>query len=489
MASTQTQLESKNLESTLKTSPLEPKSIKSITEQATMHMLTELGKNPSLKPEQLIKIFNSYIRAHVYALIIKEHWILIRNLIMRITCFGTIFGGCARDWYTRTSGADIFHKYCNEHGLDPVLHYNDKTCNPETYIHRTTLPNDIDIHISRSNYLIVLEILKSIFKKVVERNSQRPYNLNISRIDFKSYRCHIQSFDGVIKKLIDGLIGNFWYPICLSTFESFNIDFVIYEDGNTSESVKLPLNNKIDFLCNLLQLTRHGLETSGSHLIDEIDISIILKPSSPFPYEKFGIEITRNPYERYLKLYQMITKSILRKEAIAVQPDIHRIRKFTENGWTIDISYIMPPSTLIKYDAKLNPELNPELNPDRMEKCIICLGTFDNGENVYSPCFTGRHNIRDSYVQPCNAHVHLECLYQIFTQRLAHDANRYTFVPRCNHCNIEYIKESCHCKYMNIYLAHKFYLNRYEKKCRNEFLTHEERVYTKYQCRCPESIE
>jgi hypothetical protein len=155
--------------------------------------------------------------------------------------------------------------------------------------------------------------------------------------------------------------------------------------------------------------------------------------------------------------------------------------KIINYDWKLDFKYIEPPTITIKFDGEISDHRKD------LEKCIICLEIFNNDEEVFLPCFKGRQFIRNSAVYPCKGHMHFECFHQTFTQESV--LTRYNFVPRCNHCNVEYIKPSCHCYYMNVYLAYKFYLNKREKTNNGEFLSQSERIYVEYKCRCPEYIE
>jgi len=457
----------------------ELKKTSTLHEKATRIMLAELSKNPSLSTDKLMEIFNEKVRKLTHSAMSKIYWKTYKDLILKLSEYGIIFGGCARDWYKRTYGAFIFHKYCTQHELDPDLYYNDANFLPETFKLRTTIPNDIDIRIRRSNYVKALEFINSMSSvfTVCERECATPYILNMDGVAFKSYNLYIKKLQKTSSTFIDNIIGKPMSSMYNNIFSKFiKIDFVIVEDDNTNESSKLPFCD-IDFLCNYLQLTLCKVETSRNLL----DISIMSKTSKQFPYEKFGIPISTNPYERNLQAYNLITKSIIDGIAIAIRPDTHRIRKIINYDWKLDFKYIEPPTITIKFDGEISDHRKD------LEKCIICLEIFNNDEKVFSPCFKGRQFIRNSAVYPCKGHMHFECFHQTFTQESV--LTRYNFVPRCNHCNVEYIKPSCHCYYMNVYLAYKFYLNKREKTNNGEFLSQSERIYVEYKCRCPEYIE
>jgi hypothetical protein len=201
----------------------------------------------------------------------------IKKVILRND--GMIFGGFVRDSILHDHYAQLFYaEYAkmNEDQDDILMdlntRYGDRTFLPETW-ERTTLPNDIDMYISEDNLENFYKDLKDnrmSIRKVFSRNP-RNYMPNFDSNDetILHHRIYVRPD---LKPVFNELSK---FPVDMTAVATALINVhtpkikidIISSRGKVTE----PFFGVIDFECNALYLTKHGINVSERLCFDSND--------------------------------------------------------------------------------------------------------------------------------------------------------------------------------------------------------------------------
>jgi hypothetical protein len=320
---------------------------------------------------------------------------------------GTIFGGYVRDSILHDHYAQLYYENATPKE-ERDKRYNDPTFFPE-YKERTLLPDDIDCYFPTYNHLKHFESYlvqhKFCFKRIFTRTDAAEYIPRLSKL--KNQLTHIRYKVSIVNpnklSLIRMLMiqnipasarGEVSDDINIMLDElatklvdtpSVQIDALIAADPAITLS---PPFGELDFECNGLVLTKHGLS-----LADD------LKDKQ-----------TPNAFIADINKLARIHAAILKKEARLVNGNItdkYRVTKMKIKGWTIlhdDFTSIL----------KCLPQ---ETEPPT---CIICHQTCE------SNCLK---------LKCCAAHYHPQCLIEAATKGTAAMAITKTCIMCKRHVN------------------------------------------------------
>jgi hypothetical protein len=300
----------------------------------------------------------------------KNKWLnykLIGDLILK-NCDGYIFGGFVRDSILHNHYATLYYqKHSLIEGNEIILNnptialnkYTDLEYYPE-YKNRILIPSDIDVYLPNNNINELINLLIENNYKIISKKIRhgRHYFLNFDDNIAENLTHHILYIKPSFNK-----IYNLLYRLILDIKEITNVLkkinknlFIIKLDIFTS-NVKYddPFFGKIDFECNGLYLTKHGLSISN--------------------------KLTNNLsfLDKNNKL-QLVINDIINNKAKWVQPlDIKRIYKMVLKEWII-----------------INNKIEI-IHSSSDDICLICQ------DNI---------NLIDCKMKCCNSYFHIKCFLE-----------------------------------------------------------------------------
>lgn len=267
---------------------------------------------------------------------------------------GAIFGGYPRDRIIHDHYAEQFYA-ARVADSDTVLQYNNPEHHPESWPHRTVLPNDIDAYMPNDQMNHAIRSLK-----------QKGYDMKV----MFSGAAHIYGLRFNINP-----VSSMANELKLTRYElSFRLPDLLHKHMGNEIKAKMP-NIQLDILH---QPMIHDIKASFSPIDFECNSLIILpdntlalrtasvsmpKPSSPsHPAASLN---TINPSPLYShNILNRIIQDIINFKAIAIQPQQHRIAKMIKKGFTL-----MAPSSVT-----LISQMNA---PSYDGTCLVCHGALD----------------------------------------------------------------------------------------------------------------
>lgn len=241
---------------------------------------------------------------------------------------GMIFGGFVRDSILHDHFAQEFYRLAEEaeeedHGNVCFGDYCEPCVLPETW-ERTTVPSDIDFYIPEQK---LEEFKKSLVENRFRINSKfvrdpRTYFQNFDNKKDNTMRHHRLYISPDLKSVKEELANLF---IDVSAIKqmlgNMRLPFIKLDIITSSKNITEPFFSPVDFECNALYLTKHGISMAES--LSGFDI----------------VEKTR----KIINICDDITK----KQTKLVNAQGFRTRKLVEKGWTIydnNITTIMDDS-------------------------------------------------------------------------------------------------------------------------------------------------
>jgi len=334
----------------------------------------------------------------------KNRWLnlkTISNLIIN-KCNGYIFGGFVRDSILHNHYASIYY---NEHrklniGMKIAeLKYTNLDYFPE-YINRLLLPNDIDIYLPDNNIEEVLHFLKLNYFEIISKKIKtgKHYFSNLDDEVAESLTHYIIQIKPSFTKICDILTNQvFNINEIKLLLNNINPTFIIKLDIFTSK-IKYddPFFGAIDFECNGLYLTKHGISISNKLLINDLNNNKSYNSISSDLLNLSSLSIL----EKNDKM-QYVIQNIIENKAIWIKPtNTKRIYKMILKDWKI-----------------FNNKIDLITNSSSQEICLICK------ENI---------NLIDCKMKCCNGFLHLNCLINL--------DNNFS-KKKCIHCNKFFIDE------------------------------------------------
>lgn len=300
----------------------------------------------------------------------KNKWLnykFISELILK-QCDGYIFGGFVRDSIIHNHYANLYYQKHNliednERELNnitiPLNKYTDLEYYPE-YKKRILIPSDIDIYLPNNNINQLINLLIDNNYKIISKKIRqgRHYFLNFDDEigqNLTHYILYIKPSFNKIHNILSSLILNTKEITKILKKINKNL-FTIKLDIFTS-NIKYddPFFGKIDFECNGLYLTKHGLSISN--------------------------KLTNNLsfLDKNNKI-QLVIDDIINNKAKWVQPqDIKRIYKMVLKEWDVNHNKI---------------DIIQSMTEDI---CLICQ------DNI---------NLIDCKMKCCNSYFHIKCFIQ-----------------------------------------------------------------------------
>jgi hypothetical protein len=210
----------------------------------------------------------------------KNKWLHYKHLSKLIinTTNGYIFGGFVRDSILHDHYASVYynkHQELNISIKDAEVKYTNLNYFPE-YIHRILLPTDIDIYLPNNNLKLLLLKLKEKFYEVLSHKIKqgKKYFINLDEEVAESLTHHILIIKPSFSH-INNILSKNINDLHELTFllNNINTNFEIKLDIFTS-TIKYddPFFGLIDFECNSLYLTKHGISISNKIFNNSISI-------------------------------------------------------------------------------------------------------------------------------------------------------------------------------------------------------------------------
>jgi hypothetical protein len=339
----------------------------------------------TIKDKKKLKndIYNQYINMKTNN---KNKWLnykYISKLIIN-NCEGYIFGGFVRDSILHNHFAMLYYNHHTKLKMSlktAEIRYTDLNYFPE-YINRLLLPTDIDIYLPENNIDKLLTILTDNYFEIVSKKIKngKQYFLHLDEDLANNLTHYIIEIKPSFSKICDILTNN------ISNINELN---VILNNLNPSFTIKLdvftskikyddPFFGSIDFECNGLYLTKHGISISNKLVTNDYISSVSI-------------------LEKNDKL-QLIINDIINNNANWVNPtNSKRIYKMILKDWKI-------------YNNQMNLVTNIS-----NETCLLCK------ENI---------NFIDCKMKCCNSYLHIMCFIKLTNNFLK---------KKCIHCNKEFV--------------------------------------------------
>ncbi len=323
---------------------------------------------------------NSIIKQKMY-IQNKDKWLNYKHIgqIIINKCDGIIFGGYVRDSILHDHYASEFYKnhtgFCSE---ELNIKYVDIDYNIET-INRLLLPTDIDVYLPNNNFKqLVIELLNNnytIHKKIIRKGSQYFNNIDINIADKLTHIIlYIKPSLSKVYEILSQIILN--TDEIKSILKKMKKELFIIKLDVFISDIKLndPFFGEIDFECNSLYLTKHGISISNK-----------LTKSLTF-------------LETNNKLQEIIN-NIIKKKAIWINPNIKRIYKMFIKEWNIDHNKVYLHSNEENYEKNI---------------CLICQEDID---------------FLSFKMKCCNGYMHVNCFIELLNSENSN---------KCIHCNKQY---------------------------------------------------
>jgi hypothetical protein len=255
----------------------------------------------------------------------KNTWKIMSVIKQKILeANGFIFGGFVRDSILHDHFAQMYYSYCENSDLDNndiVDYYADTNFHSESS-ERLTLPSDIDCYLTDNDYNCFINSLQNVRLscKVLFCRNASVYIDGFPTIDNTIKHRRITVF--ITSKFFITELNKL--PFEFNKFHIINSILAsapspVYVDILTSEKqYNEPFFTDLDFECNALYLTKHGLSIS-SKILSLCDVG---------------------DYAKYVKINKVIN-NIIEKKAIFLHPNstskiiAKRTNKLMDKGWTI----------------------------------------------------------------------------------------------------------------------------------------------------------
>jgi len=309
----------------------------------------------------------------------KERHLLFSKVAEKITSNGgVVFGGYARSLLLHHEGANQYYRFFNTD-----LYYEDETIHEESYINRTTYPNDIDTFASSiSEWNRISDIVISSFKTPLKKISCKrtgEYNQHPNFCLFFSAHRYIYEYN---------------YDVSLQSKGSviyMSIDVIIPNSNSTFQDFMLKC--MYDCSCNLFYINKYGLQhvlANGDAISRALKLSklcemtvnkvcFITQPCDTFltPTEETEIRavclrMQGYSYEEVKEIFKLDENNIKYKYKIKF---IKRIIKMHEAGWNVLNSPFV--THIYKSDDSTKEICNNEF------ECFISKEQFVENEYIY----------------------------------------------------------------------------------------------------------
>ena len=331
-----------------------------------------------------------------------------------------VYGGFIRD--------NILHDYMAKQFYDRTLFddddhellfekYNDPKVDCETSF-RTLVPKDIDMRFfSQSDYRLFLESVKS-----------EGYNVHAYAVSSDKYKTPKKKNDdsdeeeeeeqNILKYKVE-VKSN----IPLQNLHILNTRLIDKEYAMTSVIVDVTISekrNSADFLCNSVQMSRHGFSVQDERSFFGSVKDLIME-------QKHDMEMMGLIEDQ---IHTMEAAVFCCSLHISI-PDRHRIMKMVKKGWKIKIIAIRELAFLTQITAEDDDE----------EHCIICHEKFETISTV-----PGVHTLLDGVkFSCCSASYHCHCLVELLKK------NTHTILSR-DKSNVTYKCVQCSQQKMSFYI-------------------------------------
>lgn len=319
-----------------------------------------------------------------------------------------VYGGFIRD--------NILHDYMAKQFYDRTLFndhelfekYNDPKVDSETSF-RTLVPKDIDMRFfSEIDYRIFLERVKSegyhVHAYAVSGDKYKTPKKNHDNSDEEDKEENIVKYKVEVKSNIP-----------LQDLYISNARLLDKEYATTSVIVDVTISEKrncADFLCNSVQMSRHGFSIHSERNFFGSVKDLIME-------QKHEMEMMGLIEDQ---IHTMEAAVLCCSHHISI-PDRHRMMKMVKKGWKIKIIAIRELSFLTQITAEDDDE----------ELCIICHEKFETISVV-----PGVHTLLDGVkFSCCSASYHCHCLVELLKKNthtiLSRDKNNVTY--KCVQCS------------------------------------------------------
>lgn len=384
-------------------------------------------------PLEMVNSFGGDV-THIGQYLNLRTWSFLMMLIDEILHFkGRIFGGAARDYYTRQYWNEKYETYCKENGIDAKSNWGNKKIHPESYNGRTIIPNDIDVLIGEADAELLTATLSknrvmfgTDFKFEYERkicsNSYIPEKTKSFVMQNKLIITFgiPQSISNMMHRLMTPIIGLVnAHTLIANRFNVIKIDLIIVKDPK----FKFLEMIQPDFLCNQLNLVRYSPDIPVTYEVTKNPN--VWKMLSSMLFDNIIEFNTLTMDERRVKNNQcleLIQQEIIEKRAttVSIGIDYHRMNKMRHYGYTISTHNILE-----MYGITICTD-------EHDDKCPICFDELSEQDIV----------VKITGLCACVSRYHRAC----FRELLAH--NEYNGLISCPTCRTE--AKFCFCRQVNL---------------------------------------
>lgn len=327
----------------------------------------------------------------------RTNWKSFTNLVdIIIENDGVVFGGAVRDMISRDNASREFMKWKNDQTSDWMLLYSDITNHPES-ADRVMMPKDIDAVIHHTKLEKLLEVIKKNnftvrLKWVRDAKNYLP-NISVPVGSINHYRYVIRPKTAIHFKELSPEILSFINSECresihhimnmASSIKGIDMDLMVVMND---ESYDPPFSN-LDFECNGLVLTKHGIRLS-KYLLDSLLGAGRNRRCDPLLIQEYIAKIQKDIID---KLARPVYSGPDSK-----YPMDYRVEKMLEKNYKIAYNTI----------EKITEDIIVSEDGSHASTCIICHDDLSKDDHFKLKC--------------CDARYHSNCLVRAcFTGHLS----------------------------------------------------------------------